>query len=118
MIATLAHSWAVGCYAQLQLSTEPASTRPTIPAIPFHARHCLLLLKQQLPGTVVLAVLQAAQPPTSLHLPTTAGCVWLRCAPLSSPDSCALAAFHSEAGLNGMCGAVWCTTVNVLIQKW
>ena len=28
------------------------------------------------------------------------------------------AAFHWSAGLKGMCGAVWCTTVKVDIQKW
>lgn len=38
--------------------------------------------------------------------------------PTHTPDSCALAAFHSSAGLKGMWGAVWCTTVKVDIQKW
>lgn len=33
------------------------------------------------------------------------------------PASCAWAAFHVSAGLKGMCGAVWCTTVKVDIQK-
>lgn len=34
------------------------------------------------------------------------------------PESCAFAAFHSSAGLKGMWGAVWWTTVKVDIQKW
>ncbi len=34
------------------------------------------------------------------------------------PASCACAAFQDSAGLKGMCGAVWCTTVKVDIQKW
>ena len=29
-----------------------------------------------------------------------------------------MAAFHSCPPLNGICGAVWCTIVNVDIQKW
>ena len=34
------------------------------------------------------------------------------------PVSCAFAAFHSSAGLKGICGAVWWITVKVDIQKW
>jgi hypothetical protein len=34
------------------------------------------------------------------------------------PLSCACAAFQVSAGLKGMWGAVWCTTVKVDIQKW
>mmetsp|Transcript_3642 Transcript_3642/g.9958 ORF Transcript_3642/g.9958 Transcript_3642/m.9958 type:complete len:222 (-) Transcript_3642:348-1013(-) len=34
------------------------------------------------------------------------------------PPSWAWAASHSSLCLKGMCGAVWCTSVNVLIQKW
>ena len=34
------------------------------------------------------------------------------------PPSWASQAFHSLGDLKGMWGAVWCTRVNALIQKW